>query len=151
MNFINFITLTLWALNLYLDFQTFYKFENENNYPEILSFFLFFPLALDSFISNCWQNPKRALVLNQQEITFFSIWVLFHEHSRFTGQQGKREAISLTPLYHFHSFLRHVDILRAFTANSSPLHVGSSLLFPIINTYMSLVNISTNKLIFLKF
>ena len=29
---------------------------------------------------------------------FFSIWVFFHEHSQFTGQQGKGEAISLTPL-----------------------------------------------------
>ena len=26
--------------------------------------------------------------------SFFSIWILFHEHSRFTGQQGKGEAIS---------------------------------------------------------
>ena len=30
--------------------------------------------------------------------SFFSIWFFFHEHSRYTGQQGKREAISLTPL-----------------------------------------------------
>ena len=28
---------------------------------------------------------------------FFSIWVYFNEHSRFTGQPGKGEAISLTP------------------------------------------------------
>ena len=35
---------------------------------------------------------------------FFSIWVLFHKHSRFTGQQGKGEGIYLTPLYHFHRF-----------------------------------------------
>ena len=35
---------------------------------------------------------------------FFSIWVFFHEHSRFTGQQGKGEGIYLTPLYHFHRF-----------------------------------------------
>ena len=32
-------------------------------------------------------------------IFFLSIWVFFHEHSRFTGQQGKGEAISLTLLY----------------------------------------------------
>ena len=30
---------------------------------------------------------------------FFSIWVFFHEHSRFTGQQGKGEGICLTPLF----------------------------------------------------
>ena len=28
---------------------------------------------------------------------FFSIWVYFHKPSRFTGQQGKGEAISLIP------------------------------------------------------
>ena len=29
---------------------------------------------------------------------FFSIWVFFHEHLRFTGQEGKGKAISLSPL-----------------------------------------------------
>ena len=53
---------------------------------------------------------------------FFSIWVFFHEHSRFTGQQGKGEGIYLTPLYHFHPLYRHLDISRAITAESSPLH-----------------------------
>ena len=28
---------------------------------------------------------------------FFSIWVLFHGHSRITGLQGKGEGIPLTP------------------------------------------------------
>ena len=37
---------------------------------------------------------------------FFFYWVFFHKHSRFTGQQGKGEAISLTSLYHFHSLYR---------------------------------------------
>ena len=37
-------------------------------------------------------------------LVFFSTWVFFHEHSQFTGQQGKGEAISLSPLYHFHHF-----------------------------------------------
>ena len=27
---------------------------------------------------------------------FFSLWVFFHEHSQFTEQRGKEEAISLT-------------------------------------------------------
>ena len=57
---------------------------------------------------------------------FFSIWVFFHEHSRFTGQQGKGEGIYLTPLYHFHPLHRHLDISRAITAESSPLHIASS-------------------------
>ena len=57
---------------------------------------------------------------------FFSIWVFFHEHSRFTGQQGKGKAISLSPLYHFHPLHRHLDISQAITANSSPLHIARS-------------------------
>ena len=43
-------------------------------------------------------------------ISFFSIWVFFYEHSQFTGQQGKREGIYLTPLYHFHQLHRHLNI-----------------------------------------
>ena len=57
---------------------------------------------------------------------FFSIWVFFHEHSRFTGQQGKGEGIYLTPLCHFHPLHRHLDISRAIAAESSPLHIAGS-------------------------
>ena len=57
---------------------------------------------------------------------FFSIWVFFHEHSQITGLQGKGEGISLTPHYHFHPLHRHLDISRAITAESSPLHIASS-------------------------
>ena len=53
-------------------------------------------------------------------------WVFFLEHSRFTGQQVKKEAISLSPLYHFHPLYRHLDISRAVIAESSPLHIASS-------------------------
>ena len=57
---------------------------------------------------------------------FFSIWVFFHAYSRFTGQQGKRQGIYLTPLYHFHPLYRHLDIRRAITAERSPLRIASS-------------------------
>ena len=50
---------------------------------------------------------------------FSSILGFFHEHSRFTGQEVKGEAISLTFLYHFHPLHRHLDISRAITAESS--------------------------------
>ena len=59
-------------------------------------------------------------------VAFISTWVFFHEHSRITGLQGKREGISLTPHYHFHSLHRHTDISRAITAESSPLQIASS-------------------------
>ena len=58
--------------------------------------------------------------------TFFSIWLFFQELSRFTGQQGKREAISVTALNHFYLLYRHMDISLAITARSSPLHVVTS-------------------------
>ena len=57
---------------------------------------------------------------------FFSIWVFFHEHSRITGLQGKGEGIPLSPRDHFQLLHRHLDISRAITAESSPLHIASS-------------------------
>ena len=52
---------------------------------------------------------------------FFSIWVFFHEHSRFAGQQGKGEVIYLTPLCHFHPLRGRSGIGRAIAAGGSPL------------------------------
>ena len=43
-----------------------------------------------------------------------------------TGLQGKEGGISLTPHYHFHPLHKHLDISRAITAESSPLHIDSS-------------------------
>ena len=57
--------------------------------------------------------------------SFFSILFLFHELSRFTGQQEKREAISLTPVSHFKLLRKHLDIIQAITAESSPLQIAS--------------------------
>ena len=57
---------------------------------------------------------------------FLSIWIFFHEYLRFIGQQGKGEAISLAPLYYFHSLHRHLDINRLITAENPPLHIASS-------------------------
>ena len=64
----------------------------------------------------------KSSIFKLQKEVFSSIWVFFHVHSRFTGQQGKGEALCLTPLYHFHPFHRHLDISRAITAENSPLH-----------------------------
>ena len=54
------------------------------------------------------------------------LFIFFDGHSRFTGHQGKDEAISLTLLYHFHPLRRHLGISRAITAGSSPPHIASS-------------------------
>ena len=55
---------------------------------------------------------------------FPSIWVFFHNHSQTIGLKG--EGISLTPQSHFRPLHRHFDIRQAITAESSPLHIGSS-------------------------
>ena len=58
-------------------------------------------------------------------VVFFSVWVFFHNHSQITGLQGKAEGISSTPQYHFRPLHRYLDISRAITADSSPLHIAS--------------------------
>ena len=81
------------------------------------------------YLSDSWfpfRNCSGVICRARRNIYIFSIWILFHEHSQFTGQQEKGEAISLTSLYHFHPLHRHLDISRAITAGSSPLHLASS-------------------------
>ena len=72
------------------------------------------------------RRPGRLLNVLCKLIFFFHLGFIFHEHSRFTGHQGKVEGIYLTPLYHFHPLHRHLDIIRAITAERSPLHIASS-------------------------
>ena len=59
-------------------------------------------------------------------IVFFLSGFFILAHSRFTGQQGKGDAIYLTPPYHFHPLYRHSDINWAIIADSSPLDIASS-------------------------
>ena len=84
---------------------------------------------------NHWSNKNNERhswrwekTLHQETLMteFFYVWVFFHKHSRFTGQQGKREDIYLTPHYHFHLLHRRLHIGRAITAENSPLHIASS-------------------------
>ena len=60
------------------------------------------------------------------EAAFFSTWVFLHEHSQFTGKQNRMEAISLTPLNHFHPFQKHLDINQVITVESSTLNIARS-------------------------
>ena len=86
-----------------------------------------FPVNFEKFLKTPFlpNIPGRLL----PEVYFFYfiiffIWVFFREHSRITGLQGKGEGISLTPHCHFHPLHRHLDISRAITAESSPLHIA---------------------------
>ena len=69
------------------------------------------------------------------ESFFFSILVFFHEHSRLTWQQGKGKGICLTPLYHFHTLHRQLDISQVITAESSPLYIASIVAGPEMGTF----------------
>ena len=86
---------------------------------------------------------------NYWYVFFFSIWFFFHNHSRITGLQMKGEGISLTPHYYFHTLHSHLDISREITAESLPLHIGSShsKREPLISKHKSL----TTKLRVIKF
>ena len=57
---------------------------------------------------------------------FFFYLDFFSQPFTNHGTVGEGEGISLTPYYHFHPLHRHLDIRRAITAESSPLHIGSS-------------------------
>ena len=100
-------------------------------------FYLFFSTSTHAFSCIFCKVFKRIFFTDHLRATaFFPMLVFFHEHPQFTGQQGKGEAISLTPLYHFHPLHRNLGISRVITAESSPLHIASSrtpignLLFP---------------------
>lgn len=74
--------------------------------------------AREAYPSTFWIIYKLLLLASvnkgsAKNIDFF-IWVFFHE------SKGRGKAISSTPLYHFHLFLRHVDISGEATADSSP-------------------------------
>ena len=87
-------------------------------------------LVGNTLLKGNFKNMKTQQDNREQEVVtlphFFSMWVFFHEHSRFTAQQGKVEGIYLTSFYHFLTVHGHLDISRAITAESSPLHLASS-------------------------
>ena len=66
-------------------------------YPDILriavSLAILFSLVFD-WLSISRSSRPEVFCIKKVFLIFFSIWVFFHEHSRFTEQQGKGEAIS---------------------------------------------------------
>ena len=75
-----------------------------------------------------WSYLSQLREWGSRTLTFTGKFVLgfFHDISRFKGQEKKGEGISLTTHYHFHPLHRHLDISRAMTAESLPLHIASS-------------------------
>ena len=71
------------------------------------------------------RNEKFIRTGASDLVIFYPIWVFFREHSWFTGQQEKWEAISLTPLYHFHplpaeNLSLHIARTQIWTGNRFP-------------------------------
>ena len=94
--------------------------------PKVL--FNIFTTRNEKGVQSCRKAKKYYERFSKNEVIrfFFSIWVLFHEHSRITGLEGKGEGIPLAPHYHFHPLHGHLDISRGITAGSSPLRIASS-------------------------
>ena len=85
-----------------------------------------------------WKPVNRSALLTnwpvskwKQVFTNRNIWI-DHRKIKILGTwklvitNYDEEGISITPHYHFHPLHRHLDISRAITAESSPLHIGSS-------------------------
>ena len=101
-------------------FSNFYRSNFCLQHP-ILSWWMFWFNKFDFIDSNSQQFTVYAL-----KMFFFPIRVFFYEYPRITGLHGKGEGISLTPRYHFHPLHIYLDISRAITAESSPLHIASN-------------------------
>ena len=67
-------------------------------FPQHVYIIVFSKLFVYLVIISRDHNPLCVLIFSYSipPRFFFSLWVFLHEHSRFTGQQGKGEAISLT-------------------------------------------------------
>ena len=83
---------------------------------------------------NCQSHHQKfALCLNPfktvstiLKIFFFLSGFSFTNIYSSQESRGMGEAVSLTPLFHFHPLYRHFYINRAITAELQPLHITSS-------------------------
>ena len=87
-----------------------------------------FICGLSKTFTNIVNDFKWFLKYRQILVVFFVFFFNVGFLSQtFTNHRtaGKGEGISLTPHYYFHPLHRHLDISRAITAESSPLHIAS--------------------------
>ena len=84
-----------------------------------------FPLT---FLQTCGGLPLFIAELSYYSCVDFFFLSAFSFTTIHKSQdcKGRGRGISLTPHYHFHPLHRHLDISRAITAESSPLHIGSN-------------------------
>ena len=67
-----------------------------------------------------------TVIFKKKHQCFFFVYLGFLSRTFTNHRTAGEGGISLTPPYHFHPLHRHLDISRAITAESSPLHIASS-------------------------
>ena len=94
---------------------------------------LYHKRKLISFINTtCIYSNITSVLLREMHIMTTLLCIYFLFRYSFTNihdsqdNRGRGEAISLTPLYHFHPLHRHVDTSWTITAESSPLHIANT-------------------------
>ena len=77
-----------------------------------------------------WAEIILPFIWNQSAcLLVFSIWVFFHEHSRFTGHQGKGEGMMISNVFWYENGGKNgIWALSHFSSKTSPknLVLGSS-------------------------
>ena len=108
-----------------------------------------FPVRLAQFKFSFIKSLQYKWKSVQVQCHFYRVF--FSETFTIHRTAGEGEAISLTPLYHCHPLHRHLDISRAITAESSPLHIASSrtgtgkLWFSVLTTSLRALFKSINR------
>ena len=83
---------------------------NEINF--CVNLFSRMPILIFFFYVEQFSQMKEFLKLHVNKIwCFFSIWVFFHKHSWFTGQQWIGDAVSLSPFHHLPLNANHAKFL----------------------------------------
>ena len=101
-------------------------FNDKSSLSRISGIIITYISSINRELLERYANLNGSCIYWDTKSFFFPIWVFFHEHSRITGRQEKGEGISLTPHYHFPLLHGRLDISRAITAESSPLHIANS-------------------------
>ena len=91
-----------WTINLGLDRQEYAKYKIYHSTVMLLS------SNLATFGAQFGKVKLKKRSVSCLYL-FISVWVFLHEHSRYTGLQGKGDTISSTILYHFLPLHRHLD------------------------------------------
>ena len=80
-------------------------------------------------LSNLFMTPLLVRILKTGTPLFLGGGeeTIFTSIHKWQGCRGKGEGISLTPHCHFYKLYKQLDVSRAITADSSPLHILSDL------------------------